>query len=292
MGNWAILRRELERHTGQAVLHFEPASGGSGGIKGVVRATNDHYFVKAVPLASPWLADCRIEAAVTSPQSPRLRWSAEYADHFVLAFDVAPGHEPIEPWPEADLRRVLVATDHLEATAAESLPTVVDRMRGRCNTWRGLARYGVLDQLSVEQLSDWERANLRRLAAIEGEWERLAVGDELLHFDLRHDNLRLGEDGRVWVLDWGRACRGPGWVDAVCLLLESSIGSLDPEELFRRTARGAAADPAAVDAFLVALASYWRYVGSQPVDGASAWIRPRQVRSGRATVEWLRRRWG
>jgi hypothetical protein len=298
MDDWADLQADLERHTGEPVLAFEPASGGSGGIRGIVWTTNDQYFVKAVPLSSPWLADCRIEAVVTSPQSPRLRWAAECADQFVLAFDVAPGHEPAEPWPEADLRRVLAATDQLEAiyrpegADAFVLPTVVERMRGRCSTWRELARYGVRNQLTVAHLSDWERGNLRRLAAIEGDWERLVVGDHLLHFDLRHDNLRLTDDGQVWVLDWGRACRGPDGVDAVCLLLESSIGALGADELFRRTARGAAADPAAVDAFLVALASYWRYVGSLPVDDGSAWIRPRQVRSGEATVAWLRRRWG
>ncbi|MBB5834414.1 phosphotransferase [Kribbella italica] len=292
MDDWANIRADLERRSGEPVLAFEPASGGSGGIKGIVRTTNDQYFLKAVPLSSPWLADCRVEASVTSPHSPRLRWTAEYAGHLVLAFDVAPGREPTEPWPEADLRRVLATTDRLEATATGVLPTVVDRMRGRCSTWWVLAEYGVRDRLSVGQLSAWERLNLRRLAQVEGEWERLVAGDQLLHFDLRHDNLRLGDDGRVWVLDWGRSCRGPGWVDAVCLLLESSIGALDAEVLFRQTARGAAADQAAVDAFLVALASYWRHAGSRPADEASAWIRPRQVRSGRATVEWLQRRWG
>ncbi len=290
MDAWANLRADLERHTGEPMLAFEPAAGGSGGIKGIVRTAGDQYFVKAVPLASPWLADCRVEAAVRSRQSPRLRWTAEYADHFVLVFDVAPGHEPTEPWSEDELLRALAMTDHLDATAVSTLPTVVDRMRGRCTTWRELEQHGVRDELTVAHLSDWERRNLRRLAAVEGQWERLVVGDQLLHFDLRHDNLRLTED-RVRVLDWGRACRGPDWVDAVCLLLESSIGALDADELFRQTARGAAADPAAVDAFLVALASYWRHIGSRPADDASAWIRARQVRSGQATVEWLRGRW-
>ncbi|MGC4942762.1 phosphotransferase family protein [Kribbella sp. DT2] len=334
MDAWGNLRADLEWRTGEPVLAFEPAASGSGGIKGIVRTAGDQYFVKAVPLDSPWLADCRVEAADRSPQSPRLRWTAEYADHFVLVFDVAPGHEPAEPWMEDELRRALAATDHLEATywpeaggdaagnvagseaaaagrgvggvdasiggvvsspasgaGGVGLPSVVERMRGRCSTWRELELYGVRGELDVEQLSGWERANLRRLAEVEGEWERLVVGDALLHFDLRHDNLRI--DGRrVWVLDWGRACFGPDWVDAVCLLLESSIGSLDADALFRETRRGAAADPAAVDAFLVALASYWRHVGSQPADEASAWIRPRQVRSGEATVGWLRRRWG
>jgi hypothetical protein len=295
MDDWASLRGELERRTGEPVLHFEPAAGGSGGIKGIVRTANNQCFVKAVPLSSPWLADCRVEAVVSSPQSPRLRWSAEYVGYFVLVFDVAPGHEPLEPWPAADLRRALTTTDHLEAHLSRGevvLPSVGERMRGRCSTWRELGQYGVRDRLGVEHLSAWERRNLQRLAGIEGEWDGLVVGEQLLHFDLRHDNLRLTDGGQVWVLDWGRACWGPGWVEVVCLLLESSIGSLDAEELFRRTRRGAAADPVAVDAFLVALASYWRHAGSQPADDSTAWIRARQVRSGEATVRWLRSRWG
>jgi hypothetical protein len=78
----------------------------------------------------------------------------------------------------------------------------------------------------------------------------------------------------------------------VCLLLESSIGSLDAEKLFLRSSRGAAADPVAVDAFLVALASYWRHAGSQPADEPARRMRVRQVRSGEATVKWLRSRKG
>jgi hypothetical protein len=287
------LRAALEQRTGEPVVHFAPAVGGSGGVTGIVRSTNDRYFVKAVPLSSPWIDDCRTEAAIRSPHSPRLRWSAECAGFFVLVFDVAPGQEPDEPWRERDLQRVLAATDHLDATAGSlTLPTVADRMRGRCTTWQDLTVRGVRDRLTTHHLSGWERRNLKRLAELEAEWEGLVVGDHLLHFDLRHDNLRLTDDGGVRVLDWGRACLGPDWVDPVCLLLESSIGLLDAEKLFLQSSRGQAADPVAVDAFLVALASYWRHAGSQPAGATTRRMRARQVRSGEATVKWSRSRWG
>jgi hypothetical protein len=85
------LQAALEQRTGEPVFGFAPAVGGSGGVTGIVRVTNDQYFVKAVPLGSPWIDDCRTEAAIRSPHSPRLRWSAECAGFFVLVFDVAPG---------------------------------------------------------------------------------------------------------------------------------------------------------------------------------------------------------
>jgi thiamine kinase-like enzyme len=145
--------------------------------------------------------------------------------------------------------------------------------------------------VTLVELGEWERSALSRLAAVEGRWEELVRGSSLLHFDPRHDNLRITHDQQVWFLDWGRACLGPAWVDPVCLLLESSIGDLDADELFLSTELGAAADPAAVDAFLVVLASYWRHIALQPADAAEEWIRRRQQRSGDATIRWLRKRW-
>ena len=275
---------------------FEAAVGGGTPVAGVVRTRDDEFFLKAVRLDSPAVADYRLEALVAPVvPAPRLRLQEEVGGWFVLCFDVAPGHQPVEPWDEPELRGVLSAVDRMAADLQHSLtpglPTVADRMKGRCSTWRQLHAHGSRDGLSLSAVTEWERSALSRLAAVEADWEGLVRGDSLLHFDLRHDNLRVTPGGEVVMLDWGRACVGPSWVDQMCLLLESSIGDLDADELFLSTRLGAAAAPDEVDAFLVALSSYWRHIAVQPVDEASAWIRVRQQRSGAATIRWLSRRW-
>ncbi len=97
--------------------------------------------------------------------------------------------------------------------------------------------------------------------------------------------------GGVTLLDWGRACTGQAWIDTVCLLLLSDTGAVQPEDMFRRSERAAGADPNSVDAFLVALASYWRHAAARPVPAHDAPIRARRHASGEATVQWLRARW-
>lgn len=307
--SWRLLPEDARRWVSARLgepLAFEPAEGGSAEVAVIARTCDDTYFLKAARVDSPCAGDLRIEARVagwrgaadaerTHVLSPHLRLYGECGGWVVLCFDVAPGKQPGEPWDERELRVVLATMDRLAADPQHSpsaeLPSVCDRMRGRCSTWRQLQAHGRRDRVTLVELGEWERSALPRLAAVEGRWEELVRGSSLVHFDPRHDNLRITHDQQVWFLDWGRACLGPAWVDPVCLLLESSIGDLDADELFLSTELGAAADPAAVDAFLVVLASYWRHIALQPADAAEEWIRRRQQRSGDATIRWLRKRW-
>ena len=115
-------------------------------------------------------------------------------------------------------------------------------------------------------------------------------GETLLHFDLRHDNVKIDEHGQICVLDWGRACIGPGWVDVVCLLLESDAGSTDLESLFLQSARALDADPQAVNAFLTVLASYWRHAATL-IHDVPAELKRRREFSSQSTLQWLQQRW-
>lgn len=201
---------------------FQPAVGGGAPVAGIVRTRDDEFFLKAARLDSPAVADYRLEARVAPVvPAPRLRSQEEVGGWFVLCFDVAPGRQPDEPWGEVELRGVLSAVDRMAADLQHSvtpeLPTVVDRMKGRCSTWRQLHAHGSWDGLDVSALGEWERSALPRLAAVEAAWEGLVRGDSLLHFDLRHDNLRVTPAGEVVMLDWGRACVGPSWsITCVC----------------------------------------------------------------------------
>ncbi|WSA18326.1 hypothetical protein OHB15_03305 [Streptosporangium subroseum] len=95
-------------------------------------------------------------------------------------------------------------------------------------------------------------------------WTELAVGDTLMHFDPRFDNILISPCGTAHLVNWGRACIGPAWGDLVCLLLQPDLGDVDPEEIFVGHPVGEAAEPEQVDAFLVALAGYWTHTASLP----------------------------
>jgi hypothetical protein len=284
---------------GETITFTSTIGGYSGGLAGLLAVSGDVFFVKAVPLNSPPAADYMTEARVAKAlaskvPTPRLLFEGSVEGWVLLVFDAAKGQTPDEPWQRDQLLAVMKMLDgfspRLTPSPVASLPTVADRMRGRCSTWSQLLATGSCGLLSVGELSRWEREHLPRLARLEGSWENMIHGETLLHFDLRHDNLKIDEHGQICVLDWGRACIGPDWVDVVCLLLESDAGSTDLESLFRQSTRGTDADPRAVDAFLTILASYWRHAATLTHD-VPAELKRRREFSSQSTLQWIQQRW-
>jgi aminoglycoside phosphotransferase (APT) family kinase protein len=98
--------------------------------------------------------------------------------------------------------------------APDGFPRVAEKMGEAFTGWRTLAAAPPAD------LGPWEARHLDRLAALEASWPSYAAGDTLLHFDLRADNLILGRDGGVHVVDWAHACTGPAWADLALLLVQ------------------------------------------------------------------------
>jgi aminoglycoside phosphotransferase len=302
----AELRLEAERQLGSPVQDFRGRPGGfTPGLTGVAACENGtEAFIKATPIDAPGATDYRREATIAGglPEqvpAPRLRFTAEHAGWLLLCFDVAPGHTAQQPWHPAQLTAILTTlsscTEQLTPSPIPDAGTVADRMAGRCQTWRALTTRGDIDSVTFDDLGDWERSNLPRLASLEDTWQHHidnnADGTTLLHFDLRADNCLITPAGAVNFVDWGRACTGPAWVDLVCLMLESDLGDIDPEHLFTSHPLGHHANPDAVDGFLVALASYWAHAGRQPPITHAPGLRQQQARSGQATLRWLRQRW-
>lgn len=297
----AGVRARVSQELGAPAVEFEAVAGGfSDGVVGIVTIAGTRVFIKAVPTHSGAAADYRIEAAVSQAlpaavPTPRLRFSFEQDGWVLLCFDAIDGLHPREPWRTSELRSVCNTLDAIGSALSSfdtsELPTVADRMHGRCLTWTALAEAGSYERLGIEDLSPWERRYLDRLAQVESSWHRHLVGGELLHFDLRFDNIMLAPTGAVWFLDWGRACTGPGWVDLVCLLLESDLGLINPETAFLASTLGQSADPVAVDAFLVALASNWRHSASVVPPAHAPHLQCRRIRSRDQTLAWLGRRW-
>lgn len=282
------------------VLNFVSVPGGyASGLAGLFTVSGNVFFMKAIPADSPAAADYVIESRVACAlasiaPTPRLLNSGLIAGWSVLVFDAVRGRMPDEPWRSDELQAVVRLFGELSLVLTPSpvldLPTVVERMRGRCVTWTQLESTGSYGEVSLVDLTDWEIAHLSRLAHLERSWEDLVQGETLLHFDLRHDNLKVDARGRICVLDWGRACIGPAWVDIICLLLESDSGSTDLETLFHQSAGAATADPLAVDAFLTVLASYWRHAVTF-ADGVPDDLKRRRKFSLDSTLLWLQQRW-
>ncbi|MET8991748.1 phosphotransferase [Nonomuraea wenchangensis] len=296
------MRHEVERRLGAGVQGFEERQGGfSFGVLGVATlSTGEQVFIKAIRDDAANVRDYRTEAAVAAAlppavPTPRLRFTCELAGWLLLCFDVAPGALPHEPWrPEelsAALKAVAVCALQLTPSPIGGLPTLGEQMAGRCETWRELKRDGVHGAVTVDSIGEWERKHLSRLASVEATWTQLAVGDTLLHFDLRFDNIIVNPRGTAHVVDWGRACIGPAWSDLVCLLVQSDLGHLHPDAIFSGHPVGRAAAPTQADAFLVALASYWTHTASLPGPAHAPHLRDRREYSRRATIGWLRRRW-
>lgn len=285
------------------VAGFQPLRGGFavGAVVGLVHGGDGRaLFLKAVPAGHAAAGDYRYEADLLGRLSAPLPFARLHAlidnrGWVVLLLDALQGEIPEEPWSPPDLGAALIALDLttrlLTPTPVKDAPTLADRMRGRCTTWGSLQRTGRSHLLRLDELSAWERAHLSRLAAVEAEWDARVVGQTLLHFDLRHDNCLVRANGEVTFVDWGRACTGPAWADLVCLLLLSDTGATRPWDVFDRHPHATSAEPAAVDAFLVALASYWRTAAAEPVPG-SPHLQVRRAHSRDATLAWLGHRWG
>ena len=304
-GAFSGLPSRLQRAVGKlvgGVEGFTPTGQGErlGAVVGMVTGRAEAgLFVKAVPEGHPAAGDYRIEARVgavlpAGVPTPGLRLVEEADGWLLLGFDPLIGRTPNEPWAAVELAAALdalaVTAPLLSPAPPVLVPTVAQRMAGRCQTWRALLTHGHHGPVDRSGLGSFERAHLARLADLEERWATAVSGDTLLHFDLRHDNWLLTEDGQIMVVDWGRACLGAPWVDLVCLLLESDLGPHDPQQLFTGHPLARGVDEQAVDGFLTALASYWTHTAALPA-GGTPWIRARQEHSRQATLRWLAHRW-
>jgi hypothetical protein len=251
---------------GGRVLGFDQAAvHSSGEIVGVVRSIRGPLALRAVPVDSPAATnvqfDARVSMALPSEVPAAELVRAGQADGWIVVlFEQPDGHIPAQPWRADELSRLLDLLDELTGVLTpspiEGLPTIADR--------------------------------IPELAEAAARWESAGEGDTLLHFDLHAENLRLSRRGQPTLLDWGSACTGPAWIDTVRLLLDGDLGSLDADEFFLRTQRGAAAPSADVDAVLEALANSSTNGANDPATPKA--LQARHALSATAATRWLRQR--
>ncbi|WP_331461033.1 hypothetical protein [Micromonospora tarapacensis] len=109
--------------------------------------------------------------------------------------------------------------------------------------------------------------------------------------DLRADNLLVDRAGRVTVVDWPWAARGPNWLDTVMLLLDVRMqGGHDAEALLRRLPLTAAADPDAVTGRLAGLAGFFIDRARLPPPPGIPTLRAFQHAQAEVLLAWLAER--
>ncbi len=206
-----------------------------------------------------------------------------------LVFDDVEGRQPHEPWTDDDLTLVIPAlrsfTDTVSPAPTADVQTVQDRHRPVFDGWRRLAA-GDGDAPGLDR---WARANLATLAEMESGWETAAAGDSLLHADLRADNLLIGTDRTVWLVDWPWACTGAGFVDLVFLLPSIGLGGgPEPATVVDRFGLFEDVDPTALRSVATALAGFFQRAALDPPPPGLPRIREFQQAQADVALTWVR----
>lgn len=177
-----------------------------------------------------WLRDeHRVYAELRADFIPRmLGWGDDQEAPVLLLEDLSPGKWP-PPWSSERVDRVRRMLGRIrEADPPEGLPSL-EEWRDRLACWtevrdepEGLLALGLCS-------AEWLAAALPRF--IEAERSAVLTGHELVHLDVRSDNICfLGR--RTLLVDWNLACIGNAYVDpagwAPSLYLE---GGPPPEEV-------------------------------------------------------------
>ncbi|WP_090791325.1 phosphotransferase [Asanoa ishikariensis] len=303
----ADLRAAIEGRLGAPVVADWPAGAGftSGFAALLETAAGDRVFVKAARSADQrhlcdWYAHEVLVSAVlpAAVRAPRPLWTLATSDFFVLCAEAVPGHTPALPWSPAELTATLDTWAEAAAALADPpqalldlrLPALATMLADEFGGWRWMVEGRVPLPPSAEPARD----RMPALAALEAEAPALAapVGRELMHCDLRLDNVIIDGAGRAWLCDWNWLCHGPAWFDTAVLLITAHAGGLDADKLWSDHPTSADAPEGALDAALAALSGYFLTRGAAPPNDAAPTVRAHQTWHGEVALDWLYARQG
>jgi aminoglycoside phosphotransferase (APT) family kinase protein len=227
-------------------------------------------------------------AAALPPETPapRFFFSVEHEGWVALVFEDVDGHEPELPWREDELARVLDAVTELAGALTPpplEAPPAGEAYDELLHGWRTLAAEGAVE------IDPWAAERLDVLAELEARWGEAAVGETLVHGDIRADNILLTAD-RVVFVDWPHACVGAAWLDLLLFLPSIAMqGGPPPWEVFESHALGRDAPSDAVVPVIAALAGYFVQRATLPPPPGLSTLREFQRGQGIEALAWLRR---
>ncbi len=254
-------------------------------------------FVKAVGLdlnpESPGMH--RREAVISAqlpefPVFPRLIDCYDDGDWVALAFEAIDGRLPTYPWDADELSVAVDAVasmhDVLTPPPSSTIEDAASHLQPVFGGWRLLAEgHGAADGLH-----DWSQRRLDRLAELESGWAAACAGGTLLHGDLRSDNLLVGADRHLTVVDWPHASVGHPILDVVEWAPSVALeGGPAPETLFELHPSWRRADPDRVAVLVAAVCGFFTHRSLQPAPPGLPTLRSFQAAQGEVARAWLER---
>ncbi|WP_456285505.1 phosphotransferase [Microbacterium sp. JZ70] len=223
------------------------------------------------------------------PATPVPRLSAAVEDGGWIAL-LLEDVEGVHPRSE-DLHRVLGALVDLPEPSAQlagDLPRTSSELVAEQGGWDRL-----IDADALEGIDAWTRAHLDELQGASARLSAAVDGVQIVHLDLRTDNVLIDGAGGVWIVDWPWATIGAGWLDGVTYLLDVLMHrhDVDVDGVVRSHPLFADVAPDDIDAVLAGLAGAFLDKARQPAPPGMPTIRSFQAREARAALAWLARRW-
>jgi hypothetical protein len=251
------------------IVHF--ADGGTAFVK----AANDEW-------TTGWLRDeIAVYRHLRAPYLPEVLALDETDPPLIVLEDLRTGHWP-PPWRPGDVEAVLATIAAVRATLPPPNHPSLAGLRDSIASWRHVATepapFLALGLCSTR----WFEGALPTL--LDADDEAPLEGDELLHLDVRSDNLCLGLPNRPAILvDWNHSCRGNadfepiGWAPSLY-----RQGGPSPNVLL----------PDADGRLVGLLAGFWAHRAPQPPPTPDSLLRVHQLEVLRITLPWAATRLG
>ncbi|MGC5018304.1 phosphotransferase family protein [Micromonospora sp. DT47] len=292
------VRSAVEEILGDRVVKAVSQPGGwsPGSADRVRTASGRRAFVKAVSPAqnqdSPGMhrTEARNTAALPAyAPTPRLLGCHDDGDWVALVLTDVDGRHPVTPWRTGELTAVLRVLETMAGALTPSpvphAPTATEQLTYDLTGWRRIAADPPAD------LDPWAWSHLDELRDAADRGVAALAGDTLCHVDVRADNLLVDATGRVAVVDWPWACRGPAWLDTALLLVNVRLhGGHDTEALLRRLPLTADVDPDALTGVYAGLAGFFTDMARRPAPRSIPTIRAFQQAQADALLPWIRQR--
>ncbi|MEU8004700.1 aminoglycoside phosphotransferase family protein [Catellatospora sp. NPDC049111] len=292
------VRAQVEAILGDRVVAAVTQQGGfSPGTADRVRtAGGRRAFVKAVSTAQNERSVelHRREALITAAlppnvPAPRLLGCVDDGDWVALVLQDVEGRHPVTPWAAAELDAVLATLGALAVGLTPcpmpDLPTVAASLGEDLSGWERLAAD------PPDDLDPWAAARLPELVELGAAGVAALDGDTVAHTDIRADNLLIGPDGTVTVVDWPWACVGPAWLDSMMIMVNVNLfGGHDVDALVAAYTAPLGARPAEVTGVLAGMTGYFLDACRRPAPPGLPTVRAFQRAQGDASLRWLRAR--